>query len=268
MDGVVKHALAFATIPYVTLGRYVSGVAFAFIVWRLAGAAPITRAMLPAHLLRGLLIVATALMFNYGLTQLPFAEVMVLAFTAPLLIPPLAALLLDEPMRGRSVAAIGLGFAGVLVTVQGAPLFETGRLWGVAAVLACSVTYALSAIVLRARAARDGATVITLLGAGVPCLLLSPVAIGAPPPSWELAGWLAAAGLLGNLGVQLLARAYARAEAQAMSVLEFTGLIWAALIGWAFFGESVRLAVWAGAALIIVACLWSARDGPAAPAPG
>ena len=73
------------------------------------------------------------------------------------------------------------------------------------------------------------------------------------------------AGVLGNLGIQLLARAYAAAEAQALGVLEFTALPWAALFGWVCFGEAVRPQVWAGAAVIFGAC-WlvgrrSGRDG-------
>jgi hypothetical protein len=45
------------------------------------------------------------------------------------------------------------------------------------------------------------------------------------------------AGLLGNLGIQLLAPAYAEAEAQALGVLEFTALPWAA-----FFEERRHVA--------------------------
>jgi len=67
------------------------------------------------------------------------------------------------------------------------------------------------------------------------------------------------AGLLGNLGIQLLARAYAAAEAQALGVLEFTALPWAALFGWLFFNEAVRPQVWAGAAVISAACWWVGR---------
>ena len=63
------------------------------------------------------------------------------------------------------------------------------------------------------------------------------------------------AGLLSNVGVQLVDRAYAAAEAQALGVLEFTALPWAARFGWVFFGEAVRPQVWAGAAVIFAACL-------------
>ncbi len=263
LDACMKQAMTMAPVGYATWGRYATGTALALVVWWLSGNPKLTRAMLPAQAGRGVLIALTALMFFYALTQLPLAEVMVLAFTAPLMIPPFAAFFLNEPIRGKTLVGLGIGFVGVLVTVQGAPLFETSRFWGIAAALGSSVTYALSAVVLRARAAQDGAVVTTLMGAAVPLLLLMPVAVNAPLPGLALAGWLLLAGVLGNFGIQLLARAYARAEAQALSVLEFTGLVWAALFGWVFFGEAVRVQVWAGAALIVLACLWASRGAHA-----
>ena len=65
--------------------------------------------------------------------------------------------------------------------------------------------------------------------------------------------------MLGNVGIQLLTRAYAAAEAQALGVLEFTALPWAALFGWLFFDQAVRPQVWLGAAVIFAACLWVGR---------
>jgi S-adenosylmethionine uptake transporter len=259
LDATIKQAMLTTSVGYATFGRYAAGTVMALAVWRMASAPPLTRAMLPGQLTRGLLIALTAYLFFYAVHALPLAEVMVLAFTAPLMIPLFAALFLGETVRPRTFAALAIGFAGVLVTVQGAPLFSGARGMGVAAALASSVTYALSAVVLRARAGKDGAVVTTLFGAAVPLILTLPFGIGAPAPGWTLVFWLVLAGLLGNVGIQLLARAYAQAEAQALSVLEFTGLIWAAGFGWLFFGEAVRPQVWAGAALIVLACLWSAR---------
>jgi S-adenosylmethionine uptake transporter len=59
----------------------------------------------------------------------------------------------------------------------------------------------------------------------------------------------------------LLTRAYAAAEAQALGVLEFTALPWAALFGWLFFGEAVRPQVWLGATVIFAACVWVGHAG-------
>jgi S-adenosylmethionine uptake transporter len=266
MDAIVKHLADTVDVAIITLGRYVAGTILALLVWHWQGRPALTRAMLPLHLLRGALIAGMALAFYWSLKTLPLAEAITLSFIAPLLVPPMASLMLGETMRPRVLAAAGLGFVGVLVTVQGAPSFDGDRLLALAAVLGAAVAYAASSVILRARAAADGATIVTLMGSAIPMLLLAPVAVGASPPDLRVLGWFALLGLVGNIGVQLMSRAYARVEAQTLAVLEFTALPWAALFGWLFFAEPVRLQVWAGAGIILVACLWVERQ-PMAVAP-
>ena len=259
LDATVKQLTLSYAVAYAVLGRYVFGTAFALGVWWWQGRPRITREMLPAHVLRGCLIAVTAFLFFFSLTRLGLAEAIALSFISPLLIPPLAHLFLGEKMRGPVLLAAGVGFAGVLITVQGAPGFEGERTLALAALLTAALTYALAAIVMRARAAKDGSTLLTLTSAAIPMLLLSPAAIDAPLPTasaWSLA---ALAGLLGNLGIQLLTRAYAAAEAQSLGVLEFTALPWAALFGWLFFDQDVRPQVWLGATVIFAACVWVGR---------
>ena len=171
----------------------------------------------------------------------------------------MASLFLGERLQSRFVLAGLIGFGGVLVTIQGAPVFDGDRLLALAAVLGAAVFYAASLVLLRARAATDGSTVTTLFGALVPAILLSPLAIGHEIPDWGTIGWFVVLGLLGNIGIQLIARAYAAVEAQVLAVMEFTALPWAAVLGWLVFAEPVRPQVWAGGAIIALACLWSAR---------
>ncbi len=259
MDAIVKHLTRSNSVEVVTLGRYVTGTVLALAVWQWQGSPAITRAILPAHLLRGFLIATMAFAFYYGVSVLPLAETITIAFIAPLLVPPLASIALGEPMRARYIAASLLGFVGVAVTAQGAPDFSGDRLWALGAVLYSAVAYAASAVILRARAARDGATIITLMGAAVPLLILSPIALAHSLPDADTMLWLLVMGLAGNIGMQFLSRAYSRIEAQVLAVMEFTGLPWAAFFGWVFFAEPVRMQVWAGAAIILAACLWASR---------
>ena len=259
LDAIVKHLTASNPVLVVVTGRYAAGTALALIVWFVAGRPAFTREMLPAHLGRGLIIATMAAAFYYGLTVLPLAETITLSFIAPLLVPPIARLTLGEPMQPRYLAAGLLGFAGVLITAQGAPDFSGDRLLALAAVLFSAVAYAGNIVIMRARAARDGSTIVTLMGALVPLLFLAPFAIGAPLPDLPSLGWIAVLGLVGNIGIQLLSRAYAHVEAQALAVLEFSALPWAALFGWLVFAEPVRWQVWLGAAIICAACLWAAR---------
>jgi S-adenosylmethionine uptake transporter len=49
--------------------------------------------------------------------------------------------------------------------------------------------------------------------------------------------------------------AYARAKAQTLAPFEYTGLIWSSLFGYVFFQEIPSVRLYAGAAIIILACL-------------
>ena len=65
------------------------------------------------------------------------------------------------------------------------------------------------------------------------------------------------AAVLTVAGSMLVAAAYARAEAQKLVPLEYTGFLWASLFGWLWFEERVTLTTAAGA-LLIVAGTWIA----------
>lgn len=273
MDAVMKKLVAGNPATVATLWRYVSAILFTGLFWVQAGRPPITREMLPVHLLRGCILAVSATLFFWSLGILPLAQAVTIAFIAPLLIPPIASLILKERMQPGSVLAGIAGFAGVLVAVGFDPDDWTGeQLRGVAAVLVSALTYAVSVVLMRLRAARDGPATLSLLGAVVPALALAPVvALTVPPAGWVPRGedwlWVLAAGVSGAVALQFIARAYARAEAQVLAPFEYTALAWAALFGWVFFAEPVSLRTWAGAAVIGAACIWQARRASATPAP-
>jgi len=263
MDALIKAASADTHVLAITLGRYAFAAIFAAIIWTRAGRPPISAEMWRAHSVRGLFIAASATSFFYAISVLPLAEAIALGFIAPLLIPPVARLLIGERMRAINVAAAAIGFAGVLVAVQGAPPVAQApeRALGVAAVLFSAVTYAVSMTLMRARAQRDGAPIVNIMAAIVPGLIVAaPAIIFAPPPPLHSYVLLALIGLCGATGMYLFARAYAAAEAQSLAPVQFTELIWAGAFGYLFFNETPRPPVIAGAAVIVVACALLAWD--------
>jgi len=262
MDGVIKHLVQTNNVMVVTFGRYLFGAGFAFAIWLQAGRPRLTFEMWKAHALRGAMIAMAAVSFFWCLKVLPLAELIVIAFVAPLLVPFMANIVLGEKLRPRSLIAVFAGFFGVIVAAAGGDNFspDNQRLLGIASALFSSVTYALAIVLMRARASKDGAEAVSLLGAIIPGILVSAPAIatGAMPPAHELPAFLAL-GVLASAGIYLLARAYALAEAQILAPLEFTALIWAALIGFFFFAEIPRPQVWIGGGIIVAACLWGAQ---------
>ncbi|MFN0023217.1 MAG: DMT family transporter [Parvularculaceae bacterium] len=272
MDGVIKHLIANNDALVVTFGRYVFGVLFAALIWLQAGSPKVTREMWRAHAARGVVIAMSATSFFWSLTVLPLAEVIVIAFIAPLLIPFVARALLGERLRPRNIMAGVIGFGGVAIASVGAPAIDgdATRTLGVIAVLFSAVTYALSITLLRGRAGRDGAAIVGLLASLIPGAIIAvpAFATGEWPAIGELPAFIGM-GALAAAGMYCLTKAYAEAEAQVLAPLEYTALIWAALIGWFLFAEPVRGQVWIGAAIIIAACLWGAREEKAlSPATG
>ena len=72
-------------------------------------------------------------------------------------------------------------------------------------------------------------------------------------------GALLLATLLSIAGMLLLAWAYARAGAAYLSSTEYSGFIYAAVLGWMVFRETVSLFTLTGAALIVAGCILAAR---------
>ena len=259
MDAMIKWLALRHGAPFTTFGRYASGTVIALAVWHWQGRPGFAPGGLKANLIRGTLIAGMALCFFWAITQLPLALALTLSFVGPLTVPLLASFFLGEPMQPRYVMAGLIGFGGVLVAVGGMPDLSGTRLLAVAAVVAAAFMYGASQLILRARAAADGATLITLMGAILPMLWLSPAAIGATVPEGFDLALLLATGLVGNIGVQMMARGYVHLEAQVSAVLEYTALPWAALLGWMVFDEAVSFATVVGAAIIAAACIWAAR---------
>ncbi|WP_288579906.1 DMT family transporter [uncultured Methylobacterium sp.] len=215
--------------------------------------------------LRAVLVVATALCFFHGLSVLPLAEALALSFLSPVFIALFAALLLRERVRPPVWAGLAVGFLGVGIVVAGQVGAEgaqrgAGSAWGIAAILASALTYALSMVLLRARARHDPVvTIVAIQNAGPAAMLAAPAAWTWTPvaaPDWAL---LVLVGLLGVAGHLVLSRAYAQAEASRLAAMEYTALLWAIGLGYVAFGEVPGVATLAGAGLILAGSALAAR---------
>jgi S-adenosylmethionine uptake transporter len=157
------------------------------------------------------------------------------------------------------LGAVLLGLAGVGViawdALSGAQALS-GDLVGIAAVSGSAVTSALNTVMLRSPAQRDAATSIVLIQHVVPGVVAFPFAVAtwqAPSaPIWFVFPLIAALGVMGHF---LLTWAYRRAQAGLLAPVDYLALPYAALLGFTFFCEVPTIAVWAGAALIVAACL-------------
>lgn len=217
------------------------------------------------HAIRGLVGVAIAVTFFWGLARLPMAEAIAMTFIAPIIALYLAALLLGERIGRNAIVASVLGFGGVLLIVssrigQSGP----GDLPGVAAILVSALLYAYNIILMRRQALVALPQEINFsqnLIAAIVLLGFAPFLAHAPEaghiPALILAAMLTSASLI------LLAWAYRRAEAQHLAPIEYSALIWSALFGYLIFDEQVGATTILGAGLIVAGCFITARSSRA-----
>ncbi len=259
MDATIKYLTQTNHVLIVTLGRYVFGALFSLAIWVQAGKPAVTREMWRAHMLRGFVIAGTAVTFFWALTVLPLAEAVTLSFIYPLLVPFVAWIGLRERLRPASLVAALIGFAGVIVATRGAPTAAESpqHTLGVIAVLTSAALFSVAMVLLRQRAQTDGAPIVGLMTSLIPAFIVAgPAVVFAPPPNWSDWPLFLFMGALAAGFMYLMARAYAKAEAQALAPIHYTELIWATLFGFVVFRETPRLEIFLGAALIIAACLY------------
>lgn len=263
MDAALKEVMLGLPVALAVCLSFAARVPFAVAYWRARGGKPFGRAMLRFHAARGLVIAFSTTAFFEGVDRLPLAEAITISFVSPLLIPFIAWALLGERPRRASLFAGALGFAGVAVAAAGDGGGVPGgaRLAGVLWTVAGAVSFALGLTMLRARAGADGPARVNLLGSIFPAVALAPFALaGGGAPAAGDAPLIVLAGMLGAVGMALYAAAYGRAQAQALAPIEYTALAWAALLGWAFFGEVPGWSLVAGATLIVAAAWLAHRD--------
>ncbi len=263
MDATIKGLSARYSVVEIAFARYAFGsLAIGLLAWRLRPGWP-SRATIRVNGVRALLVVVTALSFFHGLSALPLAEALALSFLSPILIALFATLLLREPLRPPVIAALLVGLVGVGIVVHGqvaAGRGEARSLAGAAAVLLSALTYALSMVLLRARARRDPViTIVAIQNFGPALILGPPTALAWQEPGGADLALLALAGLLGVAGHLVLSRAYAAAEAARLAVMEYTAMIWAVGIGYMAFAEVPTPSTLVGAGLILVGALIANR---------
>ena len=227
------------------------------LVWALATAPlrSLWRVHWPLHLLRGVLSVAMMVGFVYGISRLLLTSAYAITFVAPLLVTVMAGPLLGETVGLGRWVAIGIGVLGMLVVLR--PTGEGMLTLAGLAVLLGATCYAGNVITVRMLAQRDSTQAMVLwmlvllsLGAGLLAW-----------PSWQPLQWrdgwiIAAVGLCGTLAQVALTEAFRRGEASLIAPLEYTALVWVAMLDLTLWGVLPDAPTWIGAAIIVASGLY------------
>jgi S-adenosylmethionine uptake transporter len=254
---------AYNTVLYRNIiGAAITGVLF--LILHLPWPSP---AVLRIHLKRSIITSLMSITFFWALARLPIAEAIGLSFVAPVVALYLAAILLKERIGKEAIIASVAGLAGMAIIVGGkfSGVYTNDALWGTIAVIVSACLFAYNLIIAREQAQQAQPMEIAFFQSLLTACLLSFAAPWfAVPLAATYVPMLTAAAVLAMISLLLLSWAYARAEAQVLIPVEYTGFIWAAITGYYFFGEKLTITTVAGTALIVIGSIVAARAKPPA----
>ena len=241
--------------------RNASGVAM------LLGAALLNPALRPAlvprrlglHLARNGVHFAGTYAWTLGVTLLPLATVFALEFTTPAWVGLLAVLLLGERMGPSRLAAIVLGFVGVLVILRpGVASLQPASF----IVLGAALGFALTAIATKRLVASESVFAVLFF---MNLMQLPLNLAGVDGAFWtriaaEHALPLAVICICGLFSHLCLTNAYRHGDAIMVVPLDFLRIPLIAVVGWQLYGEALDPFVLLGSLCIIAGILWNLRD--------
>lgn len=204
-------------------------------------------------LLRAGLMVSAWLLYYGAARGMKLAELVTLYYAAPIFVVVLSVPFLGEKVAAARWLSVLVGFIGVVVVANPTERPDPGA---ALQVLLAALMWAFTMILAR-KITRSETTFNQMIFTSGAFLL--PCAISLPwnwraPDAMGLVLMLAL-GLVATAGQYLLFEAIRRAPASAIATTEYSGLVWAFLLGFAIWGDVPARNVFIGACVIAAASL-------------
>ncbi|MDF1553966.1 MAG: DMT family transporter [Deferrisomatales bacterium] len=210
-------------------------------------------------LARGAAGTAALLIYFYTLQHMPLASAVTVQYLSPLFTILLSGLFLGEAATPRQWAFFGLCFAGVAAIKGFDPRVALPDLaLGVLAAALAGVAYNL----VRRLKGSDTPMVVVFYFPLVTFPVIGPYTL----THWVMPRgiewlWLLAVGLLTQAAQVSLTKAYHLEPAVNISHLTYLGTLWALLLGYLVFGETVPLPALVGIGLVVLGVVLASRAG-------
>ena len=195
----------------------------------------------------------------YGLGLLPLGLVFALEFTTPIWVAGLATLFLGEKLTPARIAAVILGFVGVLLILRPG-LSDISPIALI--VLAAAACYGAAHVATKGITRTDSALSVLFYMTVVQLPLgLIPAVMHWVNPPLDLWPILLLVGLMGLSAHYCMAQAFAAADVTVVMPFDFLRLPLALLAGFVLYGETVDPWLPVGGVVIILATLLVLREG-------
>jgi drug/metabolite transporter (DMT)-like permease len=207
------------------------------------------------HVLRNTVHFVGQALWAYGVTVLPLATVFAVEFTSPAWVALLAVIFLKEKMTASRLAALVLGFVGVIVILRpGLDSFRPASLAVAAAAFCFGVQLTTTKFLTG-----SNSTWTILFWMNIiqwPINIAANLAMGEPFWFYGKLGpehWLPLTGILvcGLTAHYCVTNAFRYGDAVVVTPIDFLRVPLIGVIGWLVYAEKPELAVWLGAGIVM-----------------
>ena len=259
MAAMIKHLSDHLDTEVIVFARNLFGLLILIpIIASRGGFGQLRTRFLHLHMIRGFTGVTAMFCFFFTIAHIPLAEAVLVKMTVPFFLPLVAWLWLNDRISGHTWAAIVLGFVGVGVILRA----DEGVVDPVMLVaLAGAAIMSVAKVSIRRMAASEPPHRVvfyfSLFATLLSALLL--LRVQQMPTGTEML-WLLAIGSVAIAGQFAMTTAYQLARPGQVGVYNYSAVVWAAFLGWLFWGETLVLSTVLGTLLIIGAGIWNLKS--------
>lgn len=253
MMALVKHLQGYAAPLLLFYGQVAVLIGLIPALMRSPGALAFSQ---PKLLLgRSLSTIGGVLLAYYSFQTMPMADANALSFTRALWVAPLAAFFLGERVGGWRLAALIIGFAGVILVLNPSQTMAWG--WPHAAAVASAFLFALTAMFIKVLSRGHGTFSLLVWSAAFGIVLSIPAAVMTWKwPNMEEAVLLAVMGVV-SVGAQVCyIKGLSSGDAVALAPIDYLRLVFAVIVGIFVFNEFPSSWVLLGSAVIIASTFY------------
>ena len=196
--------------------------------------------------------------FYYATRFMPLADVMTFYMATPLIVTALSALLLGEKVERFRWVAVLIGFVGVLIALRPSPQMFS---WAAPIALFGATTFALSQTITRELRGIHWLPLVLwqFIGTGLFGAATIPW-VWTTPGLFDL-GLMFLVGAVAMLCFIFIVRALSLARASVVAPLQYSAILWAAILGWLIWRDVPTPPIVIGNAIIIGSGLYVAARG-------
>ena len=249
VTAIVKHIGNDVPAAQSAFLRYLLGLLFLIPMIRPILAAHLTKRQFKLFAARGVAHTFAVILWFFAMARIPIADVTAMNYLSPVYVTLGAALILNEALPPRRLAAVLIALAGAIIILRpGFREIDQGHI----AMLGTAFLFAVGYLVAKQLSSEVSATVVVGMLSITVTIGLAPFAWAVwVPVAWSDIGWLFLVACFATAGHYSMTLAFASAPLTVTQPVTFLQLIWAVAMGALVFNEPVDGWVVFGGAIIM-----------------